>query len=139
MSIFSENIESHPITAFQIVSLKTDGQFGQYGGWDFLRPSIAIDLDKITTKDIDKVLSNILSYIYYFVLLGICNVNINKNQVSMPVGIFGVYKYNYSKYRWIIDYATEYLEKLGFRVTYCYNDNKLIIDWIEKYREMNNI
>ena len=137
MSIFNKHIDDSPITAFQIASLKTDGQFGEYGGWAFLKPSI--DLDKITPKDIDEVLSNILSYIYYFVRLGICNTNLNKNQVSIPTGIFGVYQNNYSKYGWIIDYAAEYLEKLGFRVTYCYNDDKLTIDWIEKYCEIHNI
>lgn len=137
MSIFDKHIDDSPITAFQVASLKVNEQFGQYGGWSFLKQSI--NLDKITPKDIDEVLSNILSYIYYFVLLGICNTNINKNQVSIPTGIFGVYQYNYSKYGWIIDYATEYLEKLGFRVTYCYNDDKLTIDWIEKYCEIHNI
>ena len=81
MGIFNKHIEDSPITAFQIASLKTDGgRFGEYGGWAFLKPSI--DLDKITPKDIDEVLSNILSYIYYFVRLGICNTNLNKNQVS---------------------------------------------------------
>lgn len=137
MSIFNKHIDDSPITAFQVASLKADKQFGHYGGWAFLKPSI--NLDKITPKDIDEVLSNILSYIYYFVLLGICNTNLNKNQVSIPTGIFGVYQYNYSKYGWIIDYATEYLERLGFRVTYCYNDDKLTIDWIEKYCEIHNI
>ena len=138
MSIFDNHIEDSPINAFQIASLKNfNEQFGQYSGRDFLKPSI--NLDQITPKDIDEVLSNILFYIYYFVLLGICNTNINKNQVSIPTGIFGVYQYNYSKYGWIIDYATEYLEKLGFRVTYCYGDDRLTIDWIEKYCEVNNI
>ena len=137
MSIFNKHIDDSPITAFQIASLKTDGRFGEYGGWNFLKPSI--NLDKITPKDIDEVLSNILSYIYYFVRLGICNTNINKNQVSIPTGIFGVYKYNYPKYEWIIGYVMEYLKKLGFRVTYCYNDDRLTIDWIEKYCEIHNI
>lgn len=144
MSIFNKHIDDSPITAFQIASLKSsDEQFGQYGGWGFLKPlkpsKDLIDLDKITPKDIDEVLSNILSYIYYFARLGICNTNFNKNQVSIPTGIFGIYQYNYSKYEWIINYVTEYLEKLGFGVTYCYNDDKLTIDWIEKYCEIHNI
>lgn len=138
MSIFNKHIDDSPITAFQIASLKSfNERFGQYSGWSFLKQSI--NLDKITPKDIDEVLSNILSYIYYFVLLGICNTNINKNQVSIPTGIFGVYQYNFAKYQWIIEYVIEYLQKRGFEVTYCYNDDKLIIDWIEKYCEIHNI
>ncbi len=139
MGLFDRDIiEKSTINADTIASLvKTGDNFGQYSGWDFLKPSI--DLDEITPKDIDKVLSNILSYIYYFVLLGICNTNINKNQVSIPTGLFGVYQYNFVKYQWIIEYVIEYLQKLGFRVTYCFNDDKLTIDWIEKYCEVHNI
>ena len=132
MSVFSKDIiESPSIDANRIVSLIKDDQFGRCKGWSFLEPP----LDKITEDDINEVLSNVLSYIYYFVLLGINNTKINVNQVSIPTGIFGVYSYNFKQYGWIIDYATEYLERLGFRVTYCRNDDKLTIDWIEKYCE----
>lgn len=130
-------IESSPIDANRIVSLIKDDKFGRYDGWSFLKPQIP--LNKITKEDIDEVLSNVLYYIYYFVLLGINNTNINKHQVSIPTGVFGVYSYNFKQYGWIIDYVTEYLERLGFRVICCRNDDKLTIDWIEKIRELNNI
>ena len=139
MSLFSKDIiESSPIDANRIVSLIKEDRFGRYKGfWSFSEPPVS--LDKITKEDIDEVLSNVLSYIYYFVLLGINNTNINVNQVSIPTGIFGVYSYNFNQYGWIIDYATEYLEELGFRVIYCRNDDKLTIDWIEKYCEKYKI
>ena len=134
MSLFDEKIiESSPIDANRIVSLIKEDQFGRYEGLRFLKSQLP--LDKITKDDINEVLSNVLSYIYYFVLLGINNTNININQVSIPSGIFGIYSYNFKQYSWIIEYVTEYLERLGFRVTYCRNDDKLTIDWIEKFCE----
>ena len=134
MSLFDEKIiESSLIDANRIVSLTEKEQFGRYRGWSFLKSCLY--LDKITKDDINEVLSNVLSYIYYFVLLGINNTTINKNQVSIPTGIFGIYSYNFKQYSWIIEYVTEYLERLGFRVTYCLNDDKLTIDWIEKFCE----
>ena len=136
MSLFDENIvESSLIDANRIVSLTEKERFGRYSC--FLEPRLY--LDKITKDDINEVLSNVLSYIYYFVLLGINNTFINKNQVSIPTGIFGIYSYNFKQYSWIIEYVTEYLERLGFRVTYCRNDDKLTIDWIEKFCEKYKI
>ena len=76
MSLFDENIvESSLIDANRIVSLTEKEQFGRYRGWSFLKSCLY--LDKITKDDINEVLSNVLSYIYYFVLLGINNTTIN--------------------------------------------------------------
>ena len=137
MSIFDNHIDDSPINADTIASLvKIGDNFGQYNGrWRFLSHH-NYDLDKITHKDIDEVLSNILSYIYYYTLLGIDNMNINKHIAKIPTLIFGVSNDNFNQYQWILEYVIDKLQGLGFEVTYCFNDNMLSISWNKKLGEL---
>lgn len=140
MGVFDKDIiEKSTINADTIASLvKTGNNFGQYNSWMFLSHHW-YDLDKITHKDIDEVLSNILSYIYYYALLGIDNMNINKRIAKIPTLIFGVDNKNFKQYQWILEYVIDKLQGLGFEVTYCFNDDILSVSWNKKYCEMHNI
>jgi len=141
MSVFDKDIiEKSTINADTIASLSKKGDsFRQYnGGWEFFF-DYNHDLDKITHKDIDEVLSNILSYIYYYALLGIDHMYINKHIVRIPTLIFGVNNKNFKQYQWILEYVIDKLQGLGFVVTYCFNDDMLSISWNKKYCEIHNI
>jgi len=138
MGVFDRDIiEKSTINADTIASLvKIGDNFGQYNGrWRFLSHH-NYDLNKITHKDIDEVLSNILSYIYYYTLLGIDNMNINKHIAKIPTLIFGVSNDNFNQYQWILEYVIDKLQGLGFEVTYCFNDDMLSISWNKKLGEL---
>lgn len=139
MGVFDKDIiEKSTINADTIASLvKTGDNFGQYNSrWSSHRN---YNLDKITHEDIDEVLSNILSYIYYYTTLGIDHMNINKHVAKIPTLIFGVDNKNFNQYQWILEYVIDKLQGLGFEVTYCFNDDILSVSWNKKYCEMHNI
>ena len=141
MGVFDRDIiEKSTINADTIASLvKIGDNFGQYNGrWRFLSHH-NYDLNKITHKDIDEVLSNILSYIYYYALLGIDHMNINKYVVKIPTPIFGIDNRNFYQYQWILAYAIDKLQELGFEVTYCFNDDILSVRWYKKVVELRQI
>ena len=143
MGVFDKDIiEKSTINADTIASLvKIGDNFGQYnGGWRVFAHH-NYDLDKITHKDIDEVLSNILSYIYYYALLGIDYMNINKHIAKIPTLIFGIDNKifdNFNQYQWILEYVIDKLQGLGFEVTYCFNDDMLSISWNKKIAELHN-
>ena len=141
MGLFDKDIiEKSTINADTIASLvKKRNNFGQYSGeWRFIAHH-NYDLDKITRKDIDEVLSNILSYIYYYALLGIDHMNINKYVVKIPTPIFGIDNKYFYQYQWILAYAIDKLQELGFEVTYCFNDDILSVSWYKKVVELRQI
>ena len=140
MSIFNDNINSLPVTAAQIASFD-DGidKFGRFSGWLFR--GTHVNIDNITKEDIDNVLSNILSYIYYLALIGINNTYINKHEVSIPGGVFGLNRdiNNHDQQYDIIIYIIGQLRKNGFESKYNWNNDTLIISWNKKYYEIHNI
>ena len=139
MGLFDKDIvEKSTINADTIASLvKIGDNFGQYnGGWGIFSHHYGFDLDKITHRDIDEVLSNILSYIYYYALLGIDYMNINRHIAKIPTLIFGIDKNNFKQYHWILEYVIDKLQGLGFEVMYCFNDDILAISWNKKIVEL---
>ena len=93
-------------------------------------------LSEIDHKSLDAIIDNILSYIYYYVKLGMCNLcskDINHNHYSIRIStyIFGVTQKNYilEESSNIIHYVCQQLEKLGFRTSFSVNDIMLLISW----------
>ena len=101
------------------------------------------ELSKIDHKSLDVIIDNILSYIYYYVKIGMCNLSnndINHNHYSIRIStyIFGVTQKNYicEEASYIIRYVRQQLEKLGFRTSLAVNDIMLLISWDDAVEKM---
>ena len=134
MSLFEENIkETIPITARGLVDLhdSLNKEFG-HADKDFMyHHGDFQDLDQITEEKIDSVINDILSYIYYYVKLGIDNDHINTFEVSVPAQIFGVTPYNQTnpKTVWLLNVVTDKFKEKGFDCWLLANDNVWRIQW----------
>ena len=134
MSLFDKDIkETTPITAQSLVDLHNSlrKDFG-HADKDFMYNGRYFrDLGQITGENINAVINDILSYIYYYVKLGMDNEALNVFEVTIPATIFGVTPYNQtdSETVWLLNEITEKFKQRGFDCWLLANDNTWKINW----------
>ena len=138
MAVFSDNITNSLHDAHSLASMSLqEEKWGRIdGSFDWIPKSF--DLSKISKEDIDSVIDNILSYIYYYVVLGLNELKIKKHQIEISVKVFGIDRFNYKTKLSIsmMGYVIEQFEKKGFEVTFLVNDMELLISWNNVYAKL---
>ena len=141
MGLFDENIiqgSQHTAAEFAKFEVRDPmgrvprpNKFGRIDvAYEWARPSF--QLEKITNEDIDVVIDDLLTYIYYYVKLGFNHTGAQKYEINIPACLFGVTEYNRgvgTESDRILEYVFEQLRKRGFEVFYLLNDDKINISW----------
>jgi hypothetical protein len=141
MSVFDKNIiEGSRHTAAEFAGFDRDDFEGRLPRpTKFGRIDIAyqwanpiFQLEKITNEDIDEVIDNLLTYIYYHVKLGFNHTGRLKYEINVPACLFGITERNRgagSVSDRILEYVFDQLRKRGFETFYLMNDNAINISW----------
>ena len=96
------------------------------------------NLNDFSEETLNGVVNDVLSYVYYYVKLGINNTQSNKFEITIPAEIFGITHFNWdldSTKQWITRIKKKF-EDRGFNMYIIYNGLDMIISWRD---EVNKI
>lgn len=139
MSLFDDNL-SHTsfVTAQKLKEIENSVYITLGRAFNEMYNPEGFDPRVVTDEILDNILSDLLSYIYYYVKLGLSQTQINVYECYVPITLFGLTQRNVDTVEAtdLLSKITERLEKKGFRVHLIYNDLKLEISW--RYAEDKN-
>ena len=140
MSLFDGNLTeksnhtAHELSEIELYSNDDIGMIKKSYRWR----TPAWNLKQITSKELDSIIDNILSYIYYYIKIGLNCQNdiVDSHHIKISTYIFGITRRNYFDVDadLILKYVFREFQNKGFEVTFLQNDLMLIIDWDKTFR-----
>jgi len=136
MSIFNiDNLARVPFTAETMAEWENwtkdnPSSIGRINGWWEFSDS-QINLSNVSEETLDDIIDNVLTYIYYYVKLGINQLQLNKFQLEISTIVFGVTSKNWKteEAEKVMNYVVKEFENRGFEVTHNPNDSRITIGW----------
>lgn len=132
MSLFDDNLpRTSFVTAQKLKEIENSVYITLGRTFNEMYNPRGFDPRVVTDEMLDNILSDLLSYIYYYVKLGLTQTQINAYECYVPITLFGLTQRNIDTVEAtdLLSRITERLEKKGFRVHLIYNDLKLEISW----------